>query len=211
MHLSVFAQRAMIVALLLLGGCAQLRPPAQVPPGAHRQPDAAPGATKQPSPVPEAAEIVVEDPMAPHRGDRPLPQAVGKIERIDCKSGRDDLQARIALEARGNQIVNFAYYSRWNFQTCSIALDQKSWDARWRLTTDGATRVQTPHGSFLIRADASTYRFEFQDVERMRFCGMYGRIRGELIVERGTNPPRCEARGILDLEPGYRLSAGGGS
>lgn len=198
-HFVMALRRAAVLTVLLFAGCAPLRQPSSVPPGSEPLPDGTIDVPSTTLPIPRASEPPLEDPMAVHPGDRPLPRSLGRFERIDCRSGEDDLQARIAFEARGNQVLNFAYYSRWHFQTCLIDLDQKSWDARWRLTQDGATRVQTPHGSFLIRADAESYRFEFLDVERMKFCGMYGRIRGELVVRRDTNPPRCEAKGILDL------------
>lgn len=197
-HVETPARRVAILSMVLFAGCAPLRQPIPTIPGTERAPEVATDAPSSTLPSPGGLEPPIEDPMTVHPGDSPLPRALGKVERIDCRSGEDDLQARIAFEARGDQVLNFAYYSRWNFQTCSISLDQKSWSARWRLTKDGATRVQTPYGSFLIRTDADSYRFEFQNVERMKFCGMYGRIRGELVVKRGTTP-QCEAKGILDL------------
>ena len=187
------------MTLLMLAGCTPMRQPTPTVPPADRTPEISTDAPLEAPSTQGQIAMPIEDPMAAHRGDRALPRTLGKVERIDCRSGEDDLQARIAFEARGDQVVNFAYYSRWSFQTCSISLDQKTWNARWRLTQDGATRVQTPYGSFLIRSDANSFRFEFLNVERMKFCGMYGRIRGELVVKRGTNPPQCEARGILDL------------
>jgi hypothetical protein len=173
--------------LSILAGCAQVRGPAvTTPPG----PEAA---TDEPVAAP------VEDPMTVYRSDKPLPVAKGALERIDCLAGKENLHARMALEARGGQVTSFAYYSRWNFYTCSISLDRRDKNVRWRLTADGATRVQTPHGSFLIRTEADSYRFEFRNVERMKFCGMYGRMSGEMAIRRKVRPPRCEARGILDL------------
>lgn len=193
-HAGAAARCFALLGLSLLAGCAQMRLPTTPTTRPAPPQESAPRLPADP-----AVEAQIEDPMAVHRGDRPLPRAQGALERIDCRSGEDDLQARIAFEARGDQVMNFAYYSRWKFQTCSIDLDQRSWDSRWRLTEDGATRVQTPHGSFLIRADGESFRFEFRNVERMKYCGMYGRISGELVVRRHTDPPKCEAHGILDL------------
>lgn len=188
------AMRCAMLGLAILCGCSQLRPPPPPHPGLPAE---------TPAPQPEDAltlpeEAPIENPMLVHRGDRPLPLAKGKLERIDCLSGTEHLHARMALEAKGGQITNFAYYSRWSFRTCSIHLDQRDAKVRWRLTPEGATRVQTPHGSFLIRTDADAYRFEFRNVERMKFCGMYGRMSGEMVIMRRNGPPRCEARGILD-------------
>lgn len=192
------ATHCALLGLTILAGCAQLRPlgPAAPTP----QPDAAAGIqVPDETPIEAPVEVPIEDPMTVHRTDKPLPLAKGKLERIDCLSGKETLHARMALEARGGQVTNFAYYSRWSFKTCSISLDQRDGKVRWRRTEDGATRVQTPHGSFLIRADADSYRFEFRNVERMKFCGMYGRMSGEMVIKRHSDPPRCEARGILDL------------
>jgi len=180
---------------MILAGCAQVRTPtikAPIPEETITTPK--PDETVA---IPDAPPI--EDPMTVYRTDKPLPLAKGDLERIDCLSGTEDLHARMALEARGGQVTSFSYYSRWNFRTCSISLDQRNPQVRWRLTEDGATRVQTPHGSFLIRADAENYRFEFRNVERMKFCGMYGRTNGEMVIKRRSAPPQCEAWGILDL------------
>jgi hypothetical protein len=203
-HMSRLPTRApltMLLAAALLGGCAQVRTPSI--PSVPGLPEVS--APQPPPPdAPQAAEITVpepvdQDPMAVFTGDKPLPLAQGAVERIDCLSGKEDLHARIAIEAYGGQVRGFAYYSRWRFQTCSIHLQQHDALVRWRLTEDGATRVQTPHGSFLIRADADNYSFEFLNVERMKYCGMYGSISGIMVVKRKTEPPQCTTNGVLDL------------
>lgn len=138
------------------------------------------------------------DPMAEMKDDKPLTLAKGPVEQIDCLSGQERLHARMALEARGGQVTSFAYYSRWQFYTCSIYLDHLDSKTRWRKTADGATRVQTPQGSFVIHADPEAYVFEFQNVERAKHCGMYGAINGTMTILRNTVPPRCTVAGILD-------------
>lgn len=138
------------------------------------------------------------DPMAEVKGDTPLPVAKGALEQIDCLNGQEQLHARMALEARGGQVTSFAYYSRWQFFTCSIFLEQRDPKVRWRRTADGATRVQTPQGSFVIHTDPESYVFEFQNVRRTKFCGMDGAINGTMTILRNTSPPRCTSAGILD-------------
>ena len=138
------------------------------------------------------------DPMAEVKGDKPLPAAKGKVERIDCLNGQETLHARISLEAIGGQVTSFAYYSRWQFYTCSIHLEVRDPRARWRRTVDGATRVQTAQGSFVIHTDPESYVFEFQNVQRAKFCGMYGAINGTMTILRNSSPPRCTTAGILD-------------
>jgi hypothetical protein len=147
---------------------------------------------------PEAPE---RDPMANFPDDRPLPVLVeGPLEQIDCMTGERELHARMAVEARGGQVTSFAYYSRWNFYTCSLDLHRVDPTIKWRKTAAGATRVQTPNGSFIIHAHADRYVFEFHDVERMRFCGMYGRTNGTMTIKRGLAEPKCSAQGIMDRD-----------
>jgi hypothetical protein len=158
-----------------------------------------PAADPSPATVQSEPEIIFEDPMAIVASDKALPAVRGALERIDCKSGNEDLHARVALEARGGQITSLAYYSRWRFRTCSISLDQRDAKIRWRRTEDGATRVQTPSGSFLLRADTDNYTIEFRNVLRNKFCGMYGRLNGVMTVRRNADPPQCSVAGVLDL------------
>ena len=179
------------MVVVLLNACAPLSGP-RVP--AEGPAVVEPSATEPPvliTPVPI-------DPMAEVQGDKPLPVAKGAVEQIDCLNGMEQLHARMALEARGGQVTSFAYYSRWQFYTCSIYLDQRDPKTRWRRTVDGATRVQTPQGSFVIHADPESYVFEFQNVQRAKFCGMYGSINGTMTILRNTWPPRCTVAGILE-------------
>lgn len=140
------------------------------------------------------------DPMADFPDDQPLPVLKGALERIDCMTGEPEVHARMAVEARGGQVASFAYYSRWNFYTCSLDLYRDDPMIKWRKTADGATRVQTPNGSFIIHAHQDRYVFEFHDVERMKFCGMYGRTNGSMTIMRGLPKPKCSAQGIMDRD-----------
>lgn len=187
---------------MLLAGCAQMRMPDL--PWPHRPQTPRPGPdAPRPAPDPGVTErpqtdVRPVDPMADVPGDRPLPALSGALERIDCLSGHPDLHARIAFEAQGGQVTSFAYYSRWSAYTCSIDIDRADPATRWRLMPDGATRVQTPHGAFVIRSQPERFVFEFVDVDRVRHCGMNGRTRGTLVVQRNADPPQCAAIGILD-------------
>jgi hypothetical protein len=178
--------------LLLVGACAPMKPVVQ--------PQPLPPAVSVPEDVPEPPRV---DPMADVPGDRPLPVLQGALERIDCTSGEEDLHARMALEARGGQIASFAYYSKWKPRTCALDFDRADPRAKWRLTPDGATRVQTPQGVFLIRASAEAYTFEFQRVSRQKFCGMLGHINGAMTIVRDSKPPACSVQGVLDANDEY--------
>lgn len=177
---------------LLLGACAVeqplvMRPPPQL-------------VIDFPVDMPEELSQEAMDHMADVPGDRILPPLSGRIEQIDCKSGVEDLHARMALEVRGGQIASFAYYSKRRPRTCSMDMQRDDPSIKWRLTPEGATRVQTPQGLFLIRASSNAYEFEFLDVERQKFCGMEGYINGKMIIERKTSNPECSVAGLLDHE-----------
>lgn len=177
---------------VLLGACAQapvMRPPPADLAGIERQESSA---------GPDDAA----DQMADVRGDRALQDPGGRIEQIDCKVGTEDLHARMALEAHDGQVVSFAYYSKWRPRTCSLDMQHDDPAAKWRVTANGDTRVQTRHGSFLIRALSDAYEIEFLDVERQKFCGMDGHTNGTMTIRRGSGKPECSVTGLLDRD-GY--------
>lgn len=188
------------VVAALLSACAIQRPPQ--PPSGESPPEQStppvPPVVVEPPPVPRI------DPMADVTGDKPAPLAPqGTLERIDCTAGEEFLHARMSLEARGGQVMSFAYYSVWKPRTCAFDFARSSPGVKWRLTPDGATRVHTPQGRFLIRTRADAYVFEFEQVERRKFCGMSGDINGNMTIQRRASPPQCAVSGILDANDEY--------
>ena len=177
----------------LVSGCAVQKP--------ATRPDAppdSPQAQPQLPDLPEAPPVPRIDPMADVPGDKPLPALAGALERIDCLSGEEDLHARMAFEARGGRVANFAYYSKWKPRTCALDFSRTSPGTKWRLTPDRHTRVHTPQGRFLIRTTADSYVFEFEQVQRGKFCGMPGDINGAMTIRRKAAPPECSVNGIMD-------------
>lgn len=173
--------------------------------GACAQTPMVPSDQSQPQPPPEVVKPQIPriDPLADVPGDKPVPVLQGALERIDCTHGEEDLHARMALEARGGRIASFAYYSKWKPRTCAFDFSRTSPGTKWRLTADGSTRVHTPQGRFLIRTQADAYIFEFEQVQRNRFCGMPGEINGTMTIKRSTNPPQCSVSGIMDANDTY--------
>lgn len=184
---------AIALAALLLGACA---PRKLVMQPDKPQPQVDQRAVIEPSPM------VKINPMADVPGDKPLPALRGATERIDCRTGDEDLHARIAFEARGGQLTYFAYYSKWKPRTCSLDFARNASGTKWRLTPEGDTRVHTPQGRFLIRTRADAYVFEFEQVQRRKFCGMPGQINGSMTVKRGGTP-ECTVVGIMDANDEY--------
>ncbi len=189
----IFLRWPLPIALAaLLGACAQIGPVA--PPEQPQQP---PPPVVQP-PAVEPTPVPTTDPMAEEPGEAPLPSAQGAVERIDCMTGTENWQARIAFEAHGGQVTSFAYYSKWKPRTCALDFERDAPGTKWRLTAEGDTRVHTPQGRFLIQTRPDSYVFEFEQVQRQKFCGMDGEINGTMTVKRGTPVPKCSAVGILD-------------
>jgi len=171
--------------VLIFGACAVKRAPESIP-------------GPEPQPQVEGPLSPSKDPMADMPGDRALPAAQGAMERFDCKTGEENLHARIAFEARGGQVDGFSYYSKWKPRVCSIDIQPNDPTLKWRLAPDGAIRVHAPDGVFIIRTQPDAYIFEFQNVQRAKYCGMTGAINGIMTVARFTPRPLCSVRGVLD-------------
>jgi hypothetical protein len=129
----------------------------------------------------------------------------GKRERIDCMVGTEDRQARIAIEALGGKIQNFAYYGKTKPRTCSMDVRRGDSYSKWE-DKGNATIVTLidETGAFLIDHEKTGYRFIFREIDRMRYCGMSGRINGSLSVVRKQNKYTCtvERLFIEAEEPG---------
>lgn len=127
-----------------------------------------------------------------------------RIERLACRLGTDDEQARIAVELRNGRVNSFAYYSKWKPQTCS--LDVKRGDAFSRWDDTGSRTVVTladDTGAFLIEHEPGRYHFIFREIDRGRYCGMEGKVNGSLTVYKGRS--QCELEGVL-AKDGSELS-----
>jgi len=131
------------------------------------------------------------------RGARKSPP--GKVERIDCMVGTDERQARIAIEIVGGQVQSFAYYGKTKPRTCSM--DVKREDAYSAWEDHGATTTVTlvdETGAFLINNGRGRYHFIFRDIDRMRYCGMDGKMNGSLtVVRKGRNQHDCSVERII--------------
>ena len=126
----------------------------------------------------------------------------GKRERIDCMVGTENRQARIAVEAVGGKVQNFAYYGKTKPRTCSM--DVRRGDAYSKWEDKGNATVVTladETGAFLIDHEKSQFRFIFREIDRMRYCGMQGKINGSLTVVRGKNTCTVDSLFIENAEP----------
>jgi len=124
--------------------------------------------------------------------------AAKKIEKLACALGTQDNHARIAVELVNGRVNRFAYYSIWKPRTCSMEVERGDVYSRWEDT--GSVTVVTlseDTGAFLIGHEAGKrFHFIFRDIDRMRYCGMEGKVSGSLTIARGE--PRCALDGVME-------------
>jgi hypothetical protein len=122
-----------------------------------------------------------------------------KLEKLACRLGTEDEHARIAVLLADGKVENFAYYSKWKPRTCSMDVKRDEAFSKWVDT--GNTTVVTlveEKGAFLIDHSPGRYHFIFRDIDRMRYCGMEGKVNGTLTIYKGK--PQCEVSGVMDRE-----------
>lgn len=121
----------------------------------------------------------------------------GRLEKLACKLGNEDRQARIAVELIGGRVESIAYYSKWKPRTCSVHIVRDDAYSKWEDT--GHVTIVTLNeekGSFLIDHGRRAVKFLFREIDRERFCGMSGKITGSLTVTRGRD--QCALEGVMD-------------
>ncbi|MFA6236174.1 MAG: hypothetical protein WC635_02510 [Bacteriovorax sp.] len=118
--------------------------------------------------------------------------AAKEEEKIDCMIGTEDLQARIAVHAINGVVQSFAYYSKWKPYTCSVDAEREDGRSEWKDFSDG-TKIVIEKGSLLVNATKDEYRFNFQNVEREKYCGMSGHLNGTIVIKRNLpyGTPDC--------------------
>lgn len=122
-----------------------------------------------------------------------------KVEKLACRLGTEDQHARIAVELVNGKVNRFAYYSKWKPRTCSMEVGRNDAYSKW--DDSGDVTIVTlieDKGAFLIDHERGKYHFIFRDIDRMRYCGMDGKINGSLTVWTGRQ--QCELQGVMDKE-----------
>lgn len=127
--------------------------------------------------------------------------AVHRIEKLACFTGIQDRHARIGVQLVDGKVDYFAYYSKWKPRTCSVAAERNGPYSYWEDSgqTSKVTLVDNK-GFFTIDRKGGTVRFVFHDIDRMRYCGMSGKINGSLTVTRGKS--KCVIDGVMDNHEG---------
>jgi hypothetical protein len=127
----------------------------------------------------------------------PAKPAAQKIEKLACVLGTEDSHARIAVEVLNGRVNRFAYYSKWKPRTCSVEVSRGDAYSSW--ADHGSTTavlLMEEMGLFWIDHGHGRYHFTFSDIDRMRYCGMGGKINGYLTIRRAN--PKCELDGLME-------------
>ena len=122
-----------------------------------------------------------------------------KVEKLACRLGTEDEHARIAVELLGGRVNRFAYYSKWKPRTCSMEVERGDAYSKWEDTGDvTVVTLIEDNGAFLIDHKRNRYHFIFREIDRMRYCGMEGKVSGSLTIFRGR--PQCELEGVMERD-----------
>jgi hypothetical protein len=123
-------------------------------------------------------------------------KAAPKVEKLACKLGTEDEHARIAVELHNGKVHRFAYYSKWKPRTCSMEVQRDDAFSKWE-DNGNVTVVNLieDKGAFLIDHERNRVHFIFREIDRMRFCGMEGKVNGSLTVFRGNQ--QCTLQGVM--------------
>lgn len=145
--------------------------------------------------------------IAQQKKKGPARYAKPKIEKLACRLGTEDQHARIAVELLDGRVNRFAYYSKWKPRTCSMEVERGDAYSKWEDTGDVTivTLIEDT-GAFLIDNGRGRYHFIFRDIDRVRYCGMEGKVSGSLTIFRGR--PQCQLEGVMERGEDAMLDAG---
>lgn len=118
-------------------------------------------------------------------------------EQLTCFTGVQDRHARIGVELENKEVTYFAFYSKRKPRTCSIDVGKASHQGAWERNAKFTkiTLIERS-GVLLISHTEDSYQFDFRNVDRMKYCGMDGKINGTLVVTRGKQ--QCAVKGIMN-------------
>lgn len=180
--------------------CAKLPPPTkqQMDNAAAARVKAEAEAKKQAEALARAQDRVV----AHYRRSKGLAgEPANRLAKLACFTGNEDRHARIGVELVNQKVAYFAYYSKWKPRTCSLETRRGGPYDRWTDSGDTSTvSLVDQKGMLMIERKGNSYRFVFRNVDRMRYCGMEGKINGSLTVTAGRST--CAVQGVMDGHEG---------
>ncbi len=142
--------------------------------------------------VAAAAEVV-------KKGQRPEAVKVPALEKFTCRTGPNDEQVRLIVEAVKGRAMEFAFYSRLGTRVCSIASRRGDGATHWEDAegSTGKALIKLFSGHALLEyLPGHHVKVTFSDVDRMHYCGMYGELNG--LIEAVQKKPECGMQGLFE-------------
>jgi hypothetical protein len=118
------------------------------------------------------------------------------LEKLSCRTGPNDEQARLIVEVVKGRPMEFAYYSRLGTRVCSIHGRRGDAYTKWGDEDAGRTAVRLLTGSAQLEYKPGIMKIKFSEVDRMQYCGMDGELNGSVEVSKGKS--ECGLDGVFN-------------
>jgi hypothetical protein len=118
------------------------------------------------------------------------------LEKLSCRTGPNDHQARLIVEVVKGRPMEFAFYSRLGTRVCSVHGRRGDTYSKWEDEADGKTAIKLYVGSADIEYKPGYIKLKLADVGRMHYCGMEGMLNG--VVEVLPKKSECGVEGVFD-------------
>ncbi len=140
----------------------------------------------------DTANKASKAPAAPKAAKAPL------LEKLSCSTGPNDEQARLIVMAVKGRVMEFAFYSRLGTRVCSIHAQRGDAFTKWQDddANSGNAAIKLLTGSAQLEYQPGHALIKFADVERLRYCGMYGELNAT--VEVFSKKPECALAGVFE-------------
>lgn len=118
-------------------------------------------------------------------------------EKLSCRTGPNDEQVRLIVQAVKGTVREFAFYSRLGPRVCSIHAQRGDAYTKWYddKRVPGHAAVKLLSGRARIAYKPGHVVLKFFDVERMPYCGMSGELNGT--VELINKKSECKLERIF--------------
>lgn len=118
------------------------------------------------------------------------------LEKLSCRTGPNDEQARLIVEVVKGRPMEFAYYSRLGTSVCSIHGRRGDAYTKWEDEESGKTAVKLLTGNAQLEYKPGHLLIKFAEVDRMPYCGMFGELNGSVEVSKGKT--ECALEKVFD-------------
>lgn len=137
-----------------------------------------------------------KSPKAQKRSEASKIAKVPLLEKLSCRTGPNDHQARLIVEVVKGRPMEFAFYSRLGTRVCSVHGRRGDANSHWEDGASGKTAVKLYSGNADLEYKPGYLKLKFADVGRMHYCGMYGELNG--VVEVVAKKSECGLEGVFE-------------